>query len=182
MDGKRILPLGFSWNIWFHQAHDRHHLTKRSTFLEKTPPPPSEKRTLGLGLTASLVSQFFSGEFCGKWYSLLAKISVWVPQVSWVLRGGKNAMYCELVNLIICECRNLRDSQTSKIIIHSEKLVLDPKFSQDSRKTLEVKLVMILSSLPTKFLFARLASLATKFFCETRKQRVLLRNFFLRNS
>jgi hypothetical protein len=31
------------------------------------------------------------------------------------------------------ESHNLRDSQTSKIIIHSEKLVLDPKFSQDSR-------------------------------------------------
>jgi hypothetical protein len=31
---------------------------------------------------------------------------------------------------ILC---NLRDSQTSKIIIHSEKLVLDPKFSQGSR-------------------------------------------------
>ncbi len=39
----------------------------------------------------------------------------------------------KLVNLGICESRNLRDSQTSKIIIHSEKLVLDPKFSQDSR-------------------------------------------------
>jgi hypothetical protein len=26
-----------------------------------------------------------------------------------------------------------RDLQTSRIIIHSEKLVLDPKFSQDSR-------------------------------------------------
>jgi hypothetical protein len=28
---------------------------------------------------------------------------------------------------------NLQDSQTSKIIVHSEKLVLDPKFSQGSR-------------------------------------------------
>jgi hypothetical protein len=43
------------------------------------------------------------------------------------------------------ESCNLRDSQTSKIIIHSEKLVLGPKFSQDSR----VKLVMILASLAT---------------------------------
>jgi hypothetical protein len=31
---------------------------------------------------------------------------------------------------ILC---NLRNSQTSKIIIHSEKLVLDPKFSQGFR-------------------------------------------------
>jgi hypothetical protein len=35
---------------------------------------------------------------------------------------------------------------------------------------------MILASLATKFLFARLASLAMKFVCETRKKRVLLRN------
>jgi hypothetical protein len=33
---------------------------------------------------------------------------------------------------------------------------------------------MVLASLATKFLFARLASLATKFVCETRKKRVLL--------
>jgi hypothetical protein len=39
----------------------------------------------------------------------------------------------KLVSLTICESRNLRDSQTSKIIIHSEKLVLDPKLSQDFR-------------------------------------------------
>jgi hypothetical protein len=32
---------------------------------------------------------------------------------------------------ILC---NLQDSQTSKIIIHSEKLVQGPKFSQDSHK------------------------------------------------
>jgi hypothetical protein len=50
-----------------------------------------------------------------------------------------------------------------------EKLVLDPKFSQDSRKAPELKLVMILASLATKFLFARLASLATKFICKTRE-------------
>jgi hypothetical protein len=39
----------------------------------------------------------------------------------------------KLVSLTICESHNLRDSQTSRIIIHSEKFVLDPKFSQDSR-------------------------------------------------
>jgi hypothetical protein len=38
---------------------------------------------------------------------------------------------CTLVRS--CPDSNLRDSQTSKIIIHSEKLVLDLKFSQDSR-------------------------------------------------
>jgi hypothetical protein len=35
---------------------------------------------------------------------------------------------------------------------------------------------------PAKFLFARLMSLATKFVCESRKKRVLLQNFFLRDS
>jgi hypothetical protein len=69
---------------------------------------------------------------------------------------------------ILC---NLRDSQTSKIIIHSEKLVLDPKFSQDFCKTPQLKLVIILASLATKFLFVRLVSLATKFVCETRESR-----------
>ncbi len=53
------------------------------------------------------------------------KISVRVSRVS---REGKNAIYC-----VVCESRNLRDSQTNKIIIHSEKLVLDPNFSQDFR-------------------------------------------------
>ncbi len=35
--------------------------------------------------------------------------------------------------IVACESRNLRDSQTNKIMIHSEKLVFDPKFSQDFR-------------------------------------------------
>jgi hypothetical protein len=46
------------------------------------------------------------------------------------------ALLCYLrVHYIVRSCpdSNLRDSQTSKIIIHSEKLVFDPKFSQDSR-------------------------------------------------
>jgi hypothetical protein len=60
--------------------------------------------------------------------------------------------------------------------------VLDSKFSQDSLKTPELKLVLILASLATKFLFARLASLVTKFVSETREKRVLLQNFFLRDS
>ncbi len=64
----------------------------------------------------------------------------------------------------------------------SETLVLNPKFSQDSCKTPELKSVMIPASLATKSLFARLASLTTKFVCETRKKRVLLLNFFLRDS
>jgi hypothetical protein len=99
----------------------------------------------------------------------------------------------KLASLAICESR-MRDSQTSKVIIHSEKLVLDSKFSQGSLNTSELKLVMILESLTTKFLFARLASLATKFvarlarsescykmsFFETRKKRFLLRNFVSR--
>ncbi len=125
-------------------------------------------KTLRLGLTASLVSQFFSREFCGKWDLLLTKISV--------------RYIVKLSSLAICESHNLRDLQTSKIIIHSKKLVLDPKFSQDSCKTPELKLIMILASLATNFLFARLASLATKFVCETNEKRFLLRNLFLRDS
>jgi ferredoxin-thioredoxin reductase catalytic subunit len=141
-----------------------------------------------VGLTASLISQFFLREFCGKWDALLTKISVRVSRFSRVSLEGKNAIYCEA-----WESRNLRDLQTSKIIIHSKKLVLDPKFSQDSLKTPDLKLVMILASLATKFLFARLASLATKLvceprsescyknsFCKTCKKRFLLWNFVAR--
>ncbi len=46
---------------------------------------------------------------------------------------GKMRYIVKLVSLAICKSCNLRDSQTSKIIIHSEKLLLDPKFLQDSR-------------------------------------------------
>jgi hypothetical protein len=70
----------------------------------------------------------------------------------------------KLASLTVCEFQNLRDLQTSKIIIHSEKLVSDLKFSQDSHKTPELKLVM---SLATKFLFVGLASFAAKYVCET---------------
>ncbi len=38
----------------------------------------------------------------------------------------------KLASIAIFESCNLRDSQTSKIIIHCEELVIDPKFSQDS--------------------------------------------------
>jgi hypothetical protein len=44
-----------------------------------------------------------------------------------------NLLVLQFASLAICENRNLQDSQTRKIIIHSEKLVLDPKFLQDSR-------------------------------------------------
>jgi hypothetical protein len=54
--------------------------------------------------------------------------------------------------------------------------VLDSKFSQDSLKTPELKLIMILASLAVKFLLTRLASLFTKVVCETCEKRVLLRN------
>jgi hypothetical protein len=52
------------------------------------------------------------------------------------------------------ESRNLRDTQSSRITIYCKKL--DPKFSQDSCKTPGLKLVLILTSLAMKFLFARL--------------------------
>ncbi len=60
-----------------------------------------------------------------------------------------------------CELQFARLAR-SKTIIRGEKLVLDPKFLQDSRKTLKLKLVMILASLATIFLFARLVSFAMK--------------------
>jgi hypothetical protein len=109
-------------------------------------------------------------EFCGKWDSLLAKISVQVSRVSRVSQEGKTAIYCQA-----CESHHLwvshfRDSQTSKVIIHSKKLGVDSKFSQYSLKTPELKLVMILESLATKFLFARLTNLAAKFVCKTREK------------
>ncbi len=72
--------------------------------------------------------------------------------------------------------------------------MLSSKFSQDSLKTPELKLVIILASLAMKVLFARLASLATNLaarlrrsescyeisFCETCKKRFSLRNFVAR--
>jgi hypothetical protein len=58
-----------------------------------------------IGLTASLVSQFFSRELCRKWDSLLAKISVRVSRVSRVSQEGKNAIYqyCQACESRICE-------------------------------------------------------------------------------
>jgi hypothetical protein len=164
----------------FHSFAKRPRLRKKRVSRSTTVVFGNSKPVLWVGFTASLDSQFFSQEFCGKWDSFLAEISVPVSRIS--REREKRDILC-----------NLRDLQTSKIIIHSEKLVLDPKFLQDSRKTPELKLVMILASLATKFLFARLASLATKFvwrlanlatkfICETGEKRVLLRNFFLRVS
>jgi hypothetical protein len=132
---------------------------------------------LTVGLTASLVSQLISREFCGKWASLLAKISVRVSRVSRVLQEGKNAIYCQACKSPNLWVSQLWDSQTSEVLINSEKLVLDSKLSQDSLKTPELKLVMILASLTTEFLFARLGSLAMKFVCETREKLFSLWNF-----
>ncbi len=97
---------------------------------------------------------------------------------------------------ILC---NLRDSQTSKIIIHSEKLVLDPKFSQGSRvkisndscesyykisvcKTCESRCKIYLWDLPVSLrnLCVRLARSESCYeisFCETRKKRSSRQNF-----
>jgi hypothetical protein len=55
--------------------------------------------------------------------------------------------------------------------------VLGSKFSQDSLKTPELKLVMILASLAAKFLFARSESCYENSLCETRKKQFLLRKF-----
>ncbi len=54
-------------------------------------------------------------------------------------RREKMRYIVKLACLTICESRNLRDSQTSKLIIHRVKLVLDPKFLQDPHKTPELK-------------------------------------------
>jgi hypothetical protein len=116
-----------------------------------------------------------------------SRFAIFLARILWKMRlaSRKNisaSLLKEKCNILCtCESCNLRDSQTSKIIIHSEKLVLDPKLLQDSRKTPELKLVMILASLATKFLFVRLASLTMKFVCETCEKRVLLQNFFLQD-
>jgi hypothetical protein len=52
--------------------------------------------------------------------SLLAKILV--RHESCV--KGKMGFIVKLASLTICETRNLQDSQTGKIIIHSEKLII----------------------------------------------------------
>ncbi len=105
-----------------------------------------------------------------------SRFAIFLPRILWKMRLASHenisASLASLMRREKCDILcNLRDSQTSKIIIHSEKLVLDPKFSQDSCKAPELKLVIILASLTTKFLFARLASLAAKFICETRESR-----------
>ncbi len=61
--------------------------------------------------------------------------------------------------------------------------MLDSKFLQDSLKTPELKLVMILASIATKFLFARLARSESCYeisFCKTSKKRFSLQNFVAR--
>ncbi len=123
-----------------------------------------------LGLTASLVSQIFLREFFYKENEtrFSRKYQCESRESHESCKKGKMRYIVKLVSLTIYESRN---SQTSKIIIHSEKLVLVPNFLQDSRKTPQLKLVLILASLATKFLFAKLASLTTKIVCE---KRVLL--------
>ncbi len=86
-----------------------------------------------LGLTASLDTQFFSWEFCGKRDSLLAKISSRVSQVSRLSRERK-MRYTVLWSLLVSHFRvsQFTSLANKQIIIHCEELVLDPKFSQDS--------------------------------------------------
>ncbi len=52
------------------------------------------------------------------------KISLQVSQVSKVSWEGKIRFIVKLASLAICKTHNLRDLQTSKIIIHSEKLAI----------------------------------------------------------
>jgi hypothetical protein len=77
---------------------------------------------------------------------------------------------------------NLRDSQTSKIIIHSKKLVLGAEilaiFSQDSRVKISndsrkshCEISVCKTQESCYKICLRLASLATKFVCKTRESR-----------
>ncbi len=93
---------------------------------------------------------------------------------------GENAIHCEACESRNCDSRNLRDLQTSKIIVHSKKLVLDPKFAQDICKTSELKFVLILKSCYEICLrLVRSESCYKISFCETRKKRVSLLHFCL---
>jgi hypothetical protein len=102
-------------------------------------PPPSAVQLMRevfhmwlLGLTASLISQFFSREFCGKKTCFSRKYQCESRESHESREKGKMQY---IVKLQVSQFASLAiyDSQTSKIIIHSEKLVLDPKFSQGSR-------------------------------------------------
>jgi hypothetical protein len=90
-----------------------------------------------LGLTASLVSHFFSREFCGKWDSVLAKISVLVSRVLGISLEGKNAIYCEAfesLNLRVSQFARLRNKQNQNSLGEiSVRPKILARFSQDSR-------------------------------------------------
>jgi hypothetical protein len=126
--------------------------------------------TRSLGLTASLVSHFFSREYCGKWDLLLAKISVQALRVSWVSQEGKNAIYCQA-----CKSHNLwsricgthiKQSHNSQREI-SVRLKILARFSQDSR---------------VKIINDSRESHCEISVCETRFLRFSLQNFCLWNS
>ncbi len=71
--------------------------------------------------------------FFWTWYSLSCWVATFSPYpcVSQARTSLTRREKCYI--LWCCKSCNLRVSQTSKIIIKNEKLVLDPKFSQDSR-------------------------------------------------
>jgi hypothetical protein len=124
-----------------------------------------------------------------------SRFAIFLSRILWKMRVAS----CENISVgltslarrekcdILC---NLRDLQRSKIIIHSEKLVLDPKFSQDFRvkirkvvcETCESCYKICLrdlqeASLATKFLSVRLVRSNSRYeisVCETRKKRVSL--------
>ncbi len=93
------------------------------------------------------LSQFFSWEFCGKWASLLAKISLRLSQASKSHEKGQKQYIVKLASLTI------------------------------------LKLVLILASLATKFLFARLVRSESCYkisVCKTHKKWVIVRNLPVR--
>ncbi len=102
-------------------------------------------------------------------------------------------IYCQSFESRNLWVSHLRDSQTSKVIIHSEKLVFDSKFSQDSLKTPErisndscesrYEICLRDSRVLIQNLSARLARSESCYeisFCETRKKRFSLQNFVAR--
>jgi hypothetical protein len=117
--------------------------------------------------------QFFSREFCGKWDSLLAKISL---RVSWVSQEGKNAIYCEA-----CESRNFKisiDSRESGYEIY----LCEAHEKRVSIQNLSVRLTRSKSHNEISVCETRKKRVATKFVCKTHEKRVSLRNIGLRHS
>ncbi len=109
-----------------------------------------------------------------------SRFAIFLARISWKMRlASRENISVSLANLTSLVRRekcdilwSLRVSQlarlaSSKILIHSEKLVLDPKFLQDSTDKISN------DSRKSRYKISN---------CETWEKRVLLWNFFLRDS